>query len=340
MPASISVASAATALATLTVFTTTLVGCSPETAPTPETGTGASSTPPTTPIDTTGRIAFGRWAVDEDRGLPPALWTANADGSDPLPVGDQRGWYMEWSPDRTHLVFDFPDDRGNEHIATVRLDGSDYTQLTTGTGFFADPAYSPDGATIVFSHSAVREDDEGFATRLWVMGSDGGDHRALLAPEDAGSDWEPIFSPDGSQIAFTREIDRSGVVVSAIHVANADGTDVRAITEFDDYVEHPRWSPDGSTIVYNLETPAELRHDPRNGIWTVLSSGGAPEQLLPSDERFHVYKPDYSPDGSQVLFGCAPRHSTNEDLCVMDADGTDIRQIMRTPEPENHGVWY
>jgi tricorn protease len=38
---------------------------------------------------------------------------------------------------------------------------------------------------------------------LWIVGRDGGDARRLTA--GAGLETDPVFSPDGSQIAFTGE---------------------------------------------------------------------------------------------------------------------------------------
>ena len=323
---------------TLTLFlVTVLVGCNAagDAAAPSEDRASSSSTPG--PIDTADRVAFGRWGANEERNGIPLMWTANADGSDPRPVGDQRGWYMEWSPDRTHLIFDFADDNGNEQIATINPDGTDFAQLTTGAGFYADAAYSPDGGTIVFSHSPVPESDASFRQELWIMDADGSNRRQLLAGAD-GADWEPLFSPDGSRIVFTRDETDDGLT-SAIHVINADGTGLRAITPFLHYTEHPRWSPDGETIIYNIEAKGDL-DNPDNGIWTVPSTGGEPSQLLPTDDRLHVFKPDYSPDGSKILFGCARRDdNNNEDLCTMNADGTDTAVIVETPEYENHGIW-
>jgi Tol biopolymer transport system component len=328
-----------TAVCALLTLVAGLMGCAPQTsAPADGASTAAAPTPESSVIGTAAdRIAFGRWGRTEDRGQPPALWTANADGSDPQAVGGQRGWYIEWSPDRSHLIFDLTVG-GSEHIATIRPDGSGYAQLTTGGGFHGDPAYSPDGTTVAFAYSPTTSLEPASA-ELWVMDADGSNPRALLDPADSGSDWEPVFSPDGSQIVFTREQKAPGGLVSAVHVVNADGTDVRRLTPFDDYVEHPRWSPDGATVIYNIEHRTNL-DDPRNGVWTVPAEGGAPVSLLPTDDEFHFFKPAYSPDGSQILVGCAHRDGLNEDLCVANADGSGVQTLIETPHYENHGVWF
>ena len=137
-------------------------------------------TPQPTEMGTSERIAFGRWEASENRDLPPAIWTANADGSDPRPVGDQRGWYMEWSPDRSHLLFDFVDDDGNEQIGRVNPDGSGFVQLTSGEAFYADPAYSSDAKQIAFTYSPVPDGDPDFHLQVWIMDADGS------APRESG----------------------------------------------------------------------------------------------------------------------------------------------------------
>lgn len=319
-------------------LTVAITGCTAaENAPGP---TESVPAPAPSAVDPSQRIAFGRWSASESRDTPPVIWTADADGRNPQPAGAQRGWYIEWSPDRSHLIFDFADESGNEHIGRVGADGTGFEQLTDGTGFYADPAYSPDGETIAFAYSAVPEGDPGFAPQLWLMNVDASNLRPLMTAGVAGTDWEPVFSPDGAHIVFTRDQEQDGGVVSAIHVVDVDGTDLRPLTEFEDYVEHPRWSPDGSTVIYNVESRTGGLDGARNGIWTVPAAGGEPAQLLPTNETLHGFKPSYSPDGERILFGCARRGDLNEDLCVMDADGTGVEVIIETSEFENHGVWY
>ena len=304
------------------------------TAPISEASTTAVEAPTTVAAER-DRIAFVRWAPGEDRSQEPLMWTIDIDGSNARPVGDEHGWYMEWTSDHDHLVFDRAADDGTNQLWIVRADGTDLRQLTDGLGFNGDADISPDGETIVFSRSNTDPDQGGSGT-LWMKKSDGDDPRPLMEPgNDEANDWEPSFSPDGSQIVFERELPNG---TSGLFVVDADGSDLRQLTPPEDYAEHPRWSPDGRTIIYNIEFADDL-DDPRNGIWTVQAAGGTPTMLLKTDDRFHVFKPDYSPDGSQIIFGCLDRAENQEDICVSDRDGSDVEKVTDSPDFENHPVW-
>ena len=59
-----------------------------------------------------------------------------------------------------------------------------------------------------------------------------------------------------------------------------------------------------------------------------------PVVLYPGDGVIAGIKPAYSPDGSRIVFGC------NRSLCVMDADGSNVQQILSAPGFElNHFDW-
>ena len=292
----------------------------------------AASDPP--PSDGAERIAYSLGEAPDSR--RPALWTINPDGSDAQPVGDQLGQYPDWSPDRTHLVFDYFGDDGRVHIGRIAPDGTGFAQLTDDV-FSGEPDYAPDASTIVLSKSPVADEyAPGFTTTLWLMDADGSNARLLLAPAEAGFDYEGEYSPDGSEIAFTRYDPATDT--SAIFVVRPDGSGLRQATAFDTVVEHPRWSPDGETLIYNIQFSADL-DDPRNGIWVVPATGGDPTRLLASTPERHVIKPDYSRDGERIAFGCFFRDEDNEDLCVMDADGGSVERITDTRGFENYPVW-
>jgi len=112
---------------------------------------------------------------------------------------------------------------------------------------YISSSFSPDGSTLL----ATREDplllneSEPVALQL-----DGGGSRRLL--EDGSS---PVYSPDGSEIALIRRtVDdgESGSEGSDLYAMNADGTDVRRLTQTPQLYEgSPSWDPSGERLAFD-----------------------------------------------------------------------------------------
>jgi len=265
------------------------------------------------------RIAFSRFdpAIDAF-----ALWTARANGSGEKRLTDGQACFPAWSPDRSHLLFDFPDDQGNQHIARIDADGSHFRQLTAFPGISETAEYSPDGSRIIFGRYVPRPDGP-FFTSLWVMTAEGGEPRPLFGTETTTFDVEPEYSPDGSTIVFGR-IDPV-TEKEALFVVDADGSRQRQITPYAVGLEHPRWSPDGRRVVYDIEA-----RGPADGLYLVRPDGSDRHRFF-KNPHLVVFKPDFSPDGKHILFGCMVRAQQQEDLCVMRADGRGLHRAVRTP---------
>jgi Tol biopolymer transport system component len=72
-----------------------------------------------------------------------------------------------------------------------------------------------------------------------------GDPKQVTDDED-GLNTFPAWSPDGSQIAFSREVDDDN---TDIFVMNLNGSDVRQVTESEASDTRPSWSPDGKNLL-------------------------------------------------------------------------------------------
>ena len=165
-----------------------------------------------------------------------------------MPAGVGGGYQPSWSPDGAWLAFTNLYD-----IFVVPATGGNAIKLTNGTTsyFLYAPAWSPDGGQIAF----IRRTSG--ASELDVMNRDGSGVRALsnhaahdLSHTDPlGMNVDhPAWSPDGSRIAFTCEIDLNNLDVCAI---NRDGTGLVRLTNDPAADWSPVWSPDGTRIAFS-----------------------------------------------------------------------------------------
>ena len=296
-----------------------------------------------------GPIAFRH--LDFETGLGRPFFRARPDGTQVSKLSGRPGYFSDWRADGRRIAFDFFEPDGDEQIATMRPDGSDLRVITSGPGIHEVPSWSPSGKRIVFGYSPEADPETpGFETRLWTMRADGSDARPLPMRRP-GFDNEPRYSPDGRWITFARlrPPTKRRELQTAIMVVGATGGGVRRLTPWADYPdqptpqdaypEHPTWSPDSRWIVFNL--------GPNGTIQALRPNGRDRHTILEATPGFGGHKPWYSPDGSRILFMCEnwgtlpePPADLNEDICVMNADGSNIVNLTNTPAIfENWPSW-
>jgi len=124
----------------------------------------------------------------------------------------------------------------------------------------------------------------------------------------------------------------------AIFAVNDDGTAVTQITPYSVDADAPRWSPDGSRIVYVVRPPG-LGCSPADAgcatqIWVMNADGTGQTQLATGPTR--AAQPDWSSDGSarRVRPGRRPRRARRgpaAHVWVMNADGSGADQMTQSP---------
>jgi TolB protein len=276
-----------------------------------------------------GRITFGRF--DPQLG-DFSIWAANPDGSRQERLTGVPSFFSDWSGSGRRIAFDFVDVVG-VHVSIMGPDGRHVRQLTFGHGIQEAPKWSPGGQWIAFDASPLLPDDPGFRTSIWIMRADGSGARQLTRD---GFDVEPVFSPDGAQIAFGRitGVNPNGIAQEALYVMNTDGSDLREIAPAYLGVAHPDWSPDGRWIAFTTEPGGP------ESILVVRPDGRGLRTLRAATEALQFYKPIWSPDGRQMLVGCNDLHTHIDKICVMSADGRQVKVVVdTTPDHANFPAW-
>ena len=298
-----------------------------------------------------GRIAY---LLDDADGFTH-IWWANPDLSDAeqLTFGPFSDFDEAWSADGHVLVFSTdryvtappPEPGFRIDIVTLNVATGVQQLLTTG-GINEQPSFSPDGDRILF---AKTDPFTGLGGLFTIRASDGGDLQQVIGlPQDVDFLQWPRYSPDGSQIAFTavkgpawRQAGGASNT-GAVYVVSADGSGLRRLTPFGHLLDlEVNWSPDGTELVMQTN----WRPGNRPSLWIMNADGSdlrrlTDESPLADGQPFQAsFAPTWAPDGSVIMFICAPGEVSFWDLCTIRPDGTGRTLVASTPEDEHRPAW-
>lgn len=195
---------------------------------------------------------------------------------------------------------------GDFEIYIMSLDGNNQRPLTFNNVDDKYPRVSPDGRYITF------ESERDSNREIYIMNRDGGDQRRLTFHKAA--DLLPAFSPDGAQIIFASE--RSGFADH--YIINLDGTNLQLINQTPMREGHVSWSINDE-LVFNASIELYWQ------IYTTTLDGSNHQQL--TNSRIDEWSPEWSPDGSQILFLSERGSSINPAIYLMEANGSNVRLI-------------
>jgi dipeptidyl aminopeptidase/acylaminoacyl peptidase len=120
--------------------------------------------------------------------------------------------------------------------------------------WIGDTQLSPDGSRAVFVQTTVNAKRDGYDTALYLLDTT----QPLAAPRrltNGPHDGQPRWSPDGTQIAFTRAVEKDGKPQPAqIYLLSLSGGEPVQVSALEKGAGSPLWAPNGSCIAALSET--------------------------------------------------------------------------------------
>lgn len=130
---------------------------------------------------------------------------------------------------------------------------------------------------------------------IWRINADGTDP-INLTNTPAVSETNPVWSPDGTRIAYVADI---GAFTQSLWIMEADGAGPFQVTQQSGPLFGPTWSPGGTELAFARQAPGvviSLQFD----IFVVNADGTVEINITNSD--FDEIDPSWSPDGARIAF--------------------------------------
>jgi TolB protein len=230
------------------------------------------------------------------------------------------------SPDGKRIAFVRAEALGPRTITaqlwTMNIDGSHQTNISNNALLASEsgPSWTEDGSKILFVR-APSGSFPGGGGSIWIRRADGtGTPRQLtLGPNDAN----PVMSPDGDLIAFSRPVGGS----RHLFVMKADGNDTPS-----DLGPGAKsdWSPDSTRLVFGQGS---------NGPITVVKVSDPSSRHPLTGPGYEA--PVWSPDGTKIAYiHCAfGRFGPSCQIGVMTATGDNPHDITSDPISNQKPDW-
>ncbi|HUU36932.1 MAG TPA: tetratricopeptide repeat protein [Candidatus Desulfaltia sp.] len=224
-------------------------------------------------------------------------------------------------------------------IYTVPSSGGRATQVSPAGQTVTHPRWSPDGRRIFYRGLGI-----------FSIPWDGGAVATVLAHANRGELYEATsgggnnVSPDGKKLVFSGAInipkrgDPPSHIEVNIYTIPVEGGQPAQITAFPwdpknpwaGQARFPCWSPDGKTIAFIRDHTNEKDNHVID-IFTVSSSGGAPQQITSESDRVAWAGIDWSPDGRHIAY-----FSQDKTVSLFPMEGGASKTLIKVEDIGGH----
>ncbi len=274
-----------------------------------------------------------------------------------------HGFDPRWSPDGRFILADarerdyagpLMDSQGLYGIDVQTGSVTPLVQTTAAIAGIDSPAWSPDGR-VIFERRPPLGDRSRIVTRDLETGKERELYRAV--PPAQVHHWPTsnlAVSPDGQQLAFVWTDAKNVERATALMVLPTAGGEPRELLRAQDpaWIGVTAWPPDSRHIIYARSVYVEK---PTFELWRISADGGEPQKLGLVMEGLEPYGLTIHPDGKRIAFTAgtgreevwvlknflpgakAPgegsrilfdsNRSGSDEIYVMDADGSSVRQL-------------
>jgi Tol biopolymer transport system component len=247
------------------------------------------------------RIAF--WSNALSKRNYRDIWTVPAEGGETVPVtrDEHIDWNPVWSPDGKYLFF-CSSRGGAMSLWRVAIEEESGTVVEEPEAVTASPAARMGLLTLAGDGRRIAYQANISTQNLQRISFDAQSEAVVGEPVaiTSGSRWAiyPDPSPDGDWVAFTFDL---GGGQGDLAVIRTDGTGMRQLTNEPHLANFgPRWSPDGSKLVFYSMRSGNIE------LWSIHPDGSGLRQVTKTPNRTLCQQ--WSPDGKRIVY-CSGRDS-------------------------------